>query len=169
MRKKMGKEKEMHDKKLIDSLESNSDILERFIQQISEDSLHRKRGEGIWTVHEHLHHLALVQPVMFKRIRLFKNGGKPVIKPYVPGPEEEKERTVKRPVAELVRTFRDWRNKQVELARSCGPEAWEKTGEHPEYDQYSLEILLRHILAHDGWHMYRMEEIWLAKDEVLTK
>jgi hypothetical protein len=57
----------------------------------------------------------------------------------------------------------------VELARSCGPEAWEKPGVHPEYDQYSLEILLRHILTHDGWHMYRMEEIWLAKDESLTK
>jgi uncharacterized damage-inducible protein DinB len=155
--------------KLIDALELNSDILEQFVQQMSEERLHRKRGEGVWTVYEHLHHLALVQPVMFKRIRMFRNEERPVIRPYVPGPEEEKERTVKRPVAELVRTFREWRNKQVELARSCNPEAWQKKGEHPEYDRYSLEILLRHVLAHDGWHMYRMEEIWLAKDEVLTQ
>jgi uncharacterized damage-inducible protein DinB len=158
----------MDNQKIIDALESNSDILERFIRQIPEDRLHRERGEGIWTVHEHLHHLALVQPLMFKRIRLFKNEEKPVIKPYVPGPEEEKERTVKRPASELTGTFGEWRRKQAELARSCGPEVWEKTGVHPEYDQYSLEILLRHILTHDGWHMYRMEEIWLAKDEVLT-
>jgi uncharacterized damage-inducible protein DinB len=159
----------MKNEKLIDALEMNSDILEQFVRQISEEKLHRKRGEGIWTVHEHLHHLALVQPVMFKRIRMFKNEEKPVIKPYTPGPEEEKERTVKRSVAELVRTFRDWRIKQVELARSCGPEIWERTGEHPEFDQYSLEILLRHVLTHDGWHMHRMEEIWIAKEEVLTK
>jgi uncharacterized damage-inducible protein DinB len=159
----------MKNEKLIDALEMIPDILEQFVLQMTEERLHRKRGEGIWTVHEHLHHLALVQPVMFKRIRMFKNEEKPVIRPYIPGPEEEKERTVKRPVTELARTFREWRVKQVELARSCGPEAWEKTGEHPEYDQYSLEILLRHVLTHDGWHMYRMEEIWLAKDEVLTR
>jgi len=159
----------MNGKDLMDALEMNSDILERFIRQIDEDRLSRRRGEGIWTVHEHLHHLALVQPVMYKRIRMFKNEEKPVIKPYTPGPEEEKERTVSRPASELIRTFREWRDKQVELARSCSPETWEKTGTHPEYDRYSLEILLRHILTHDGWHMYRMEEIWLAKDEALTK
>jgi uncharacterized damage-inducible protein DinB len=159
----------MKNEKLIDALERVPDILEQFILQMSEERLNRKRGEGIWTVHEHLHHLALVQPVMFKRIRMFKNEEKPVIRPYIPGPEEEKERNVKRPVAELIRTFREWRGKQVELARSCGPEVWEKTGEHPEYDQYSLEIVLRHVLTHDGWHMHRMEEIWIAKDEALTK
>jgi uncharacterized damage-inducible protein DinB len=159
----------MDDQKLIDALELNSGILERFVLQIAEDRLHRKRGEGVWSVYEHLHHLVLVQPLMFKRIRLFKNEEKPLIRPYVPGPEEEKERTVKRPASELIRTFGEWRRKQAELARSCGPEAWAKTGTHPEYDQYSLEILLRHILTHDGWHMYRMEEIWLAKDEALTK
>jgi uncharacterized damage-inducible protein DinB len=159
----------MKNEKLIDALEMVPDILEQFVREIAEDKLHRKRGEGVWTVHEHLNHLALVQPVMFKRIRMFKNEEKPVIRPYIPGHEEEKERTLNRPVTELVRTFREWRVKQVELARSCGPEAWEKTGEHPEYDQYSMEILLRHVLTHDGWHMHRMEEIWLAKDEVLTK
>jgi len=159
----------MNSQNLIEALEMNSDVLERFILQIDENRLHRRRGEGIWTVYEHLHHLALVQPVMFKRIRMFKNEEKPAIRPYVPGPEEEKERTVKRPAAELLRTFREWRGRQVELARSCGPDDYEKTGVHPEYDQYSLEILLRHILTHDGWHMYRMEEIWLAKDEALTR
>ena len=140
----------MKNERLIDALEMFPDILEQFVLQVSEERLHRKRGEGIWTVHEHLHHLALVQPVMFKRIRMFKNEERPVFWPYIPGPEEEKERTLKRSATELIRTFSEWRIKQVELARSCGPEVWEKTGKHPEYDQYSLEILLRHFLTHDG-------------------
>jgi uncharacterized damage-inducible protein DinB len=155
--------------KLIDALELSYDILERFAGQISGDRMHRKRGEGVWSVYDHLHHLVLVQPLMYKRIRMFKNEEKPIIRPYVPGPEEEKARTFERPASELIRTFGDWRRKQAELARSCGPEVWEKAGIHPEYDLYSLEILLRHVLMHDGWHMYRMEEIWLAKDEALTK
>ena len=48
------------------------------------------------------------------------------------------------------------------------PADWEKTATHPEYEQYSLIILARHILMHDHWHMYRMEELWLTRDEYLT-
>lgn len=159
----------MKNQELIDALGLNAVILENFVRQIPEAKLHLKRGEGFWTVYEHVHHLALVQPVMYKRIRMFKNEERPVIKPYFPDKEDVQERSVKRPGEELIRTFTDWRTKQTDLVRSCGPEVWEKTGVHPEYDQYSLEIVLRHVLAHDGWHMYRMEELWLAKDEYLTK
>ena len=155
---------------LVNALELSATVLERFVHQIPEFKLHRKRGEGMWTVHHHLHHLVLVQPVMFKRLRMFKNEEKPVIVPYQPGTkEEEKERSAERPVEELIGTFKEWRAKQVELIRSCGPEVWAKSGVHPEYNLYTFEILIRHVLAHDGWHMYRMEELWLAKDEVLTK
>ena len=63
----------MKNQRLVDALELDADILEHFVEKISEDKLHRKRGDGIWTVYEHLHHITLVQPVMFKRIRMFKN------------------------------------------------------------------------------------------------
>jgi hypothetical protein len=46
---------------------------------------------------------------------------------------------------------------------------WQKTGIHPEYELYSLSILGRHILMHDFWHMYRIEELWLTRDAYLTK
>ena len=46
---------------------------------------------------------------------------------------------------------------------------WQKTATHPEYAQYSFYILVRHILMHDHWHMYRMEELWLTRDEYLTQ
>jgi hypothetical protein len=159
----------MHPAELIDSLEMSAAVLERFVGRIPESDLDRKRGEGVWTVHEHLHHLALVQPVMYKRFRLFRNEEHPVIAAYAPDAREEKERSVKRPADELVATFKEWRAKQVELVRSCGPEVWTRTGTHPEYDLYTFEILVRHVLTHDGWHMHRMEEIWLFKDEALTK
>jgi hypothetical protein len=158
----------MNPSELIDALAASADILEQFIGRIPEDRMERKRGDGIWTVQDHLHHLTLVQPVMYKRIRAFKLEESPRIHAYNPGPEEEKERSVKHPTAELVRTFREWRTKQVELARSCGLEVWARSGDHPEFDAYSLEIVLRHIWSHDGWHIYRMEQIWLAKDEALT-
>lgn len=154
---------------LIESLGLNAGILEQFVGQIPESKMHLRRGEGFWTVYEHVHHLALVQPLMYKRIRMFKNEIQPVIKPFNPIKDAETEHAVKRPVVELVRTFREWRAKQIELAKACDESDWNKSGTHPEYDAYSLEILLRHVLMHDGFHMYRMEELWLAKDDVLTK
>ncbi|MBN2201308.1 DinB family protein [bacterium] len=159
----------MHPAELIDSLEMSASVLERFVGRIPEDKLHRERGEGIWTVYEHLHHLVLVQPMLFKRLRSFKNEEKPVIRAYVPDENEATERKQKRSVDELITAFKDWRAKQVELIRSCGPEVWLRTGTHSEYDLYTFEILVRHVLTHDGWHMYRMEEIWLVKDGALTK
>jgi len=154
---------------MVDALEWNAVILENFIGQIPESRLHLKRGEGFWTVYQHVYHLALVQPVMFKRFRAFRTDEKPVIVPVNPFGKEEKKGAEARPVAEIVQSFKDWRKKQVELIRACDDSVWKKQGLHPEYDQYTMEILIRHVLTHDGFHMYRMEELWLAKDEVLTK
>jgi hypothetical protein len=65
--------------------------------------------------------------------------------------------------------FNQYREKQVSLLETADDITWQKTGRHPEYTLYSLYILARHILMHDHWHMYRMEELWLTRDEYLTK
>ncbi|MBN1893333.1 DinB family protein [bacterium] len=148
----------------IDALRLNAVILENFIKTIPEADLHVRRGEGFWTVYEHLHHLALVQPVMFKRLRSFKNEERPVITPYNPFQDTGSKPSVKRPAADLVRSFQEWRDKQLDLILSCDDAVWARTGIHPEYHAYSFEIVVRHILFHDGTHFYRMEELWLAKE-----
>ncbi len=56
----------------------------------------------------------------------------------------------------------------MELLSKLDKSVWEKTATHPEYEHYSLYILARHILIHDHWHMYRMEELWLTRDDYLT-
>jgi hypothetical protein len=154
---------------LVDALELNASIFENFVNGIPEPDLHRNRGEGFWTVYQHIHHLALVQPLMYKRFRTFRTDEKPVIVPYNPFSGEEDRDPKIRPVGEVVQAFKDWRKKQVELIRSCNDSVWEKQGVHPEYDRYTMEIVIRHVVTHDGFHMYRMEELWLAKDEALTK
>jgi hypothetical protein len=159
----------MKNKELVDALELNAIILENFVRQIPESGLHRNRGEGFWTVYQHVFHVALIQPLMYKRFKLFKTEEKPVIVPYNPFGDEEDKSPKVRPVGEIMDSFKDWRRRQVELIRSCDDSVWEKQGVHPEYDQYTMEIVIRHVLTHDGFHMYRMEELWLAKDEVLTK
>lgn len=159
-----------HKENLIRSLELNISIFERFISLIPESNLHTQRGDGLWTLYEHIYHLAMVQPMLFRRLRQFVREEAPVIHAFTPDPEEDqKEDAAEKPVAEILKSFSSWRKKQVDLLRSCDSSVWEREGKHPEYSEYPFEVLVTHILAHDGFHLYRIEELWLVSDQSLTK
>ena len=159
----------MEHKHIIESLKSFSQILTDFMKGIPEDKLHQRRGEDFWTIYEHLHHLAITQLMFFKRLDMFKKQAEPKIVPFIPDGQARQSEAPIKSFQELLSTFAKWRQKQVELIESVDTTIWQKTADHPEYDLYTFEILVRHILLHDGFHIHRMEELWLAKDEYLTK
>jgi hypothetical protein len=72
-------------------------------------------------------------------------------------------------IAAVLQEFEEYRKKQLTLLETADDIIWRRTASHPEYDRYSLYILTRHVLMHDHWHMYRMEELWLTKDAFLTR
>jgi uncharacterized damage-inducible protein DinB len=150
-------------------LKANLEVLENLIDCIPESQLAVKRGVGIWSIYEHVNHLALVQHMLFGRLELFVKEDKPEIKPYIPDQKSESNRSKNKPIRDQVAFFSKWRTRQIELIETCEPDLWSKTASHPEYTLYTLEILVRHILLHDGFHMYRIEELWLAKDAYLTE
>ncbi len=154
---------------LIDALGKTEAILTAFVGSIPEEDLDRRRGEGAWTIAEHLRHLAEVQPMLMERLRRFTEESHPTFTPYIPS-ETEKDlpEQPKIDVDVVLEKFGVWRRQQVELLEGLDPGIWERTADHPEYREYSLYILARHILMHDHWHMYRMEELWLTRDEYLT-
>ncbi len=138
-------------------------ILEDLIAAIPSDRLDREFGAGTWTVHEHVQHLALTQIMLKKRIDLFFREERPEIVPFTPdGPAEK--RTLK-PVAELLATYAEWRTRQIESLGKADETIWKKEAVHPEYDRYDFPIAVRHILTHDGFHFYRIEELGLLKAE----
>ena len=156
-------------KTLIEGLKLGPQILEDFVLGIPEDQLQRKRGEGFWSLYEHIEHLALTQLMLYKRLELFIEEERPEFVPYFPDEKEEKGEQKIKPVADILAMYRRWRDKQVQLIESGDAALWEKTAIHPEYEQYGFKILVRHILLHDSFHLYRMEELWLARDEYLTE
>lgn len=160
----------MQDKReLLDGLGQTPKILSAFVETISEERMRLRRGEGFWTIAEHVAHLAQVQPMLFERLQRFINEEQPHFIPFIPVKDKDAP-AVSRPidVAVALEQFALYRKKQIALLAAADPNTWLKTGTHPEYEAYSLYILIRHILMHDFWHMYRMEELWLAKDSYLT-
>ncbi len=155
---------------LLEALRQTPPILSSFVQTIPEGKLDLRRGEGFWTVGEHVSHLAQVQPMLLKRFERFINEDHPEFVPYIPGTGKDEPATPPRmSMASALDQFALYRDKQLLLLESADEITLKRTATHPEYEAYSLYILTRHVLMHDYWHMYRMEELWLTKDAYLTK
>jgi uncharacterized damage-inducible protein DinB len=155
---------------LLETLRRSPKILAQFVQSIPENKQDLRRGEGFWTIAEHYTHLAQVQPMLLKRFERFMTEDHPEFVPFIPGGSKEETTTPPRMSMEsALDQFAHCRASQLLLLENADDLIWKKTATHPEYEQYSLYLLTRHILMHDYWHMYRMEELWLTRDAYLTK
>jgi uncharacterized damage-inducible protein DinB len=154
---------------LLETLKRSPNILSQFVRSIPENKLDQRRGDGFWTVAEHYSHLAQVQPMLVKRIERFMTEDHPEFVPYNPSGSEEPATPPQMSIESALDQFKCYRASQLQLLESADETTWRKKGTHPEYEEYSLYILARHILMHDHWHMYRMEELWLTRDAYLTR
>ena len=157
----------MNRESLIKAMSLTPDVLEGFLASLPEELEDRSRGDGFWTIRDHVVHLANVQPMLFGRMESFRDEKHPVMKPYFPDDEDEAARAAA-DLAGAMRKFRTWRERQTELLYGLDDAVWSRTGEHPEYDYYGLELLVSHTHFHDGFHLYRMEEMAFVMDRSLT-
>lgn len=154
---------------LIAGLRGTPTVLTGLVENISEERLHARRGEDFWTIAQHVAHLAEVQAMLTERLNRIIREDRPAFVPFFPdestgaAPEPEMD------VSEALEVFRLERSRQLALLEGLDKSAWSREAEHPEYDRYGLHILARHMLMHEYWHMYRIEELWLTKDEYLTR
>ena len=154
---------------ILEGMKRTFAVLSAFVESIPEEKLNLRRGQGFWTIGEHASHLAQVQPMLMERMKRFMSEERPQFVPYIPGDGEEEPDTPPRmPMPEALAQFSAYRDKQVALLATADETVWQRTAVHPEYEHYSLYILARHVLMHDYWHMYRMEELWLTRDAYLT-
>lgn len=144
----------------------NKKILRALLDDISSERYEQNFGDGIWSVREHLSHLAAVQPVQIERIKAFLEKEKPEVVPYYPGQETKK---TSADIDSLYAEFCRDRDIQLEMVRSADDGVFRKEAVHPGYVKYSFEILLRHLVMHDQFHFYRIEDIGLAKPGLIEK
>jgi len=153
---------------LIAGLKLSPRLLSEFVGEIPPDKLEARRRRDAWTIRQHVNHLAEVQPMLFERLRRFRDEPAPDFTPFAPNPEGAESGVGQGTMREALEEFRVWRERQIELIHAFRPEVYRKLAHHPEYEIYTPGILIRHILSHDHWHMHRMEELWLVHDEYLT-
>ncbi|MEJ2688685.1 MAG: DinB family protein [Deltaproteobacteria bacterium] len=143
---------------LLAGLRRTSNILSAFVASIPEASMDLRRGEGFWTIAEHVGHLVQVQSMLLDRLQRFMAEDHPEFIPYLPDSDQpESPLPPRMEMTAAKEQFAAIREKQLALLENADERTWLKTATHPEYEHYSLYILVRHILMHDFWHMYRME------------
>jgi len=134
------------------------------IRQADPVVLKRRPPSGKWSIHEHACHLPVADELFLRRIDVFLSEDKPVINSYDPGRDEPDDALMHVDLEEAVNRYRTLRPELVHKLRSLKPADWAKTAEHDEYNLYSMFVMVRHLVLHDFFHAYRIEELLLCKD-----
>ena len=113
------------------------------------EKLKQERIKYKWTIHEHVCHIAQAEEMIYNRFNEFNQKVTPQFKAYLPGKTVETSGLIDLIVKDEVEHFKRERAKTLHLIK-----------------RFSF---LRHVLMHDFFHMYRIEELWLTKDEFLIK
>ena len=143
------------------------EILETYFKNIPQEVYDIKRNETAWSIREHLYHIINVQDMLYKRMLTIKNEENPIIKPYFPDKETESLFNYES-IEKAFLYFKEMRAKQVLLINELTEFELNKEGKHEEYIKYNIPIIINHMIFHEYWHFYRIEEIWLTRDEFFS-
>jgi len=151
----------------LETLRTLPEIVEPWFRAIPAARLDVRRKPEDWTLREHLYHVAGVQSMLLGRMVLLRDTPRPEVVPYFPQNEPalaERFPSVDAAFAE----YRTRRTEQLDLLHAVDDTVWNKPAIHPEYERYDLGLVVHHMVFHEYWHFYRMEELWLIRDEFLT-
>jgi uncharacterized damage-inducible protein DinB len=149
---------------IIAALQRAPGIVIPMVRQADPVVLKRRPPSGKWSIHEHACHLAEVNPRFLQRLKLMLTQDNPAIQSYDPGRDDAADALLAVDLNEALERFARDRAGMVTVLRGLGPRDWVRTGEHDEYNSYSVLTMFRHLALHDFFHAYRIEELLLRRD-----
>ena len=149
---------------VIDALRRAPEIVVPLVREVPSQILKRRPGPARWSAHEHACHLAHVHGLFFDRLDFMLTHPAPMIKPYLPGDQDADDMLLRMDLDECLDRYVADRARLAERLETLTPDQWALAADHPEYREYSVFIMFRHLALHDFLHAYRIEELLLARD-----
>jgi hypothetical protein len=146
---------------ILDALRRAPEIIVPLVREVPPEILRLRPAPGRWSAHEHACHLAHVHALFFDRLEHMLIAPKPVIRPYLPGDQDEDDLLLRMDLDVALERFVTDRKRLVSRLETLIPADWMRTAEHAEYRTYSVFIMFRHLALHDFLHAYRIEELLL--------
>lgn len=146
---------------LLTTLQQAPHIIIPLVREVPGARMRVRPAAGKWSAHEHACHLAEVHSLFSGRLDQMLSEDEARIATYTPPPGDEAGALLERDLDSELARFATDRQALVSRLRGLAPDAWERTAVHPQYSQYSLYIMFRHMALHDHLHAYRIEQILL--------
>ena len=149
---------------IVAALERAPGIVIPMVRQADPTVLKRRPPSGKWSIHEHACHMAEVNPRFLQRLDLMLTQENPAIKSYDPGRDDAEDALLRIDLEDALNRFSRDRSSMVAKLQTLRPNDWARTGDHDEYNSYSIFTMFRHLALHDFFHAYRIEELLLRRD-----
>ena len=143
-------------------LESAPAILLPLVLEIPEEFRKRRPQSGKWSAHEHAVHLLLLQTLIRGRLEQILAEDRARIAPWHLSPEEEAG-LLERDLEEALGIYARERAEMVARLRDLSPEQWERAGDHPEFEGYTVFTMIRGLALHDAFHTFRIDQIRMRR------
>jgi hypothetical protein len=148
--------------RLLTLLAQNPRVVVELIAALPPAQLKVRPAPGRWSAHEHACHLAAVHQVMVERLDRMLKEDVPAFRPYLPDAEEDDEALLQLDLETCLASYVRERDALVARLRQLSLSEWGRRARHPEYREYSVYLMYRHIALHDLLHAYRIEALLLA-------
>ena len=148
----------------ISALETAPGVIVPLIREVPPQILKRRPSPTKWSAYEHACHLSQSDAPFFARLDLILSTPAPFIKSIENSPEDEAGAMLDIDLDQSLERYVRERAALVKRLKKLSPDEWQKTAVHEAFDHYSVWIMFRHVLNHEMFHAYRIEELLLKKD-----
>src|SRR5688572_5933936 len=149
---------------LISALETAPGVIIPLIREVPPQILKRRPSPTKWSAYEHACHLSQTDAPFLARLDLILSTPEPYIKTIENSPEDEAGAMLGIDLDKSLDRYVRERASLVKRLKKLSLGEWQKTAEHEAFDHYSVWIMFRHVLNHEMFHAYRIEELLLKKD-----
>ena len=149
---------------LIAALENAPGVIIPLIREVPPQLLKRRPSPTKWSAYEHACHLSGTDGPFLERLDLMLSTSEPFISTIHNSPEVEAGALLSVHLDEALDRYVSERASLVKRLQELSAEDWQRTAEHEAFSHYSVWIMFRHLLNHEMFHAYRIEELLLKKD-----
>lgn len=149
---------------LITALENAPGVIIPLIREVPPQYLKRRPSPTKWSAYEHACHLSTSHGPFLARLDLMLSAQEPYIKSIDNSPEDEAGALLSVDLDEALDRYVRERASLVKRLKELSVEDWQRTAVHEAFSHYSVWIMFRHVLNHEMFHTYRIEELLLKKD-----
>jgi hypothetical protein len=132
----------------------NPTTLRALVQDLPDETIKLQGTEDeLWSILEIVCHLRDTEKRAFGRVKRIVNEDRPVLSGYDPATVAIESDYQSQSLDDALNAFERTRREQIEYLRGLTGEQWQRTAEHEEVGEITVQSLTTHMALHDSVHL----------------